>query len=272
MFDKALVPFDGSTQVDRILPYVARFAGGLHMPLVLASVLAPGPTSTLEQRREEAEHHLQEIVTRLIGAGVEATAVVAVGRPVQEIVRLVEQEGCNLILLPPRGEVAHAWGALGSITEKVMQASPVPILTIPSLEAAPDQSEGAPAQPPGRRVITHDEEEAARAPAMTPRSAAVHHHPPRVERQLAESVRDPGGRRRRYRGQWRVQRPSRLTGLVVKITRRVQRRRPQGAPPAWQPLSSPGRRGTAGAGAHGRRRTGAPEPSGTLMGRACECI
>jgi len=51
MFDKALVPFDGSTQVDRILPYVARFAGGLHMPLVLASVLAPGPTSTLEQRR-----------------------------------------------------------------------------------------------------------------------------------------------------------------------------------------------------------------------------
>ena len=144
MFDKALVPFDGSTQVDRILPYVARFAGGLHMPLVLASVLAPGPTSTLEQRREEAEHHLQEIVTRLIGAGVEATAVVAVGRPVQEIVRLVEQGGCNLILLPPRGEVAHAWGALGSITEKVMQASPVPILTIPSLEAAPDQSKGAP--------------------------------------------------------------------------------------------------------------------------------
>jgi len=95
MFHKALVPFDGSMQVDRILPYVARFAGGLHMPLVLASVLAPGPTSTLEQRREEAEHHLQEIVTRLIGAGVEATAVVAVGRPVQEIVRLVEQGGAT---------------------------------------------------------------------------------------------------------------------------------------------------------------------------------
>ena len=116
-----------------------------------------------------------------------------------------------------------------------------------------------PAPPPGRRVITHDEA-AARAPAMTPRDAAGRHHQPRVERQLAESVRDPGGRRRRYRGQWRVQRPSRLTGLVVQVTRMGQRRRPQGAPPAWQPLSSPWRRGTAGAGAHGRRRTGLQSP------------
>jgi len=144
MFDRALIPFDGSTQFATILPYVARFAGGLNMPLVLASVLAPGPTATLEQRRQEADGHLQEIVARLTGTGVEATAVVAVGRPVQEMVRLVEQEGCNLILLLPRGEGAQAWGALGSITEKVLQASPVPILTIPSSAAAPDRSEGAP--------------------------------------------------------------------------------------------------------------------------------
>jgi nucleotide-binding universal stress UspA family protein len=144
MFDRALIPLDGSTQFATILPYVARFAGGLNMPLVLASVLAPGPTATLEQRRQEADGHLQEIVARLTGTGVEATAVVAVGRPVQEMVRLVEQEGCNLILLLPRGEGAQAWGALGSITEKVLQASPVPILTIPSPAAAPDRSEGAP--------------------------------------------------------------------------------------------------------------------------------
>src|SRR5262249_38173988 len=144
MFDKALVPFDGSTQLDSILPYVARFAGSLNMPLVLASVLAAGPTPTLEQRRQEADGHLQEAVTRLAGARVEATAVVAVGRRVQEIVRLVEQEGCNLMLLLPRGEASHPWGALGSITEKVIQASPVPILAIPSQGEAPDRSEAGP--------------------------------------------------------------------------------------------------------------------------------
>ena len=139
-----LIPFDGTTQIDQLLPSVTRFAGGLQMPLVLASVLAPEPTATLEQRRQEADRHLQELVTRLTGAGVEATAVVAVGRPVQEIVRLVEQEECNLLLLLPRGAVAHAWGALGSITEKVMQAAPVPVLTMPAPGAAPNRSEGGP--------------------------------------------------------------------------------------------------------------------------------
>ena len=143
VFDKALVPFDGSTQTDRVLSYMTRLARGMNMPLVLASVLAPGARSALDQMRQEVDRHLQEIVTRLTESGVEATAVVAVGRPVQELVRLAEQEGCNLILLPPRGEASHAWGALGNIREKVIQASPVPILTIPLHEATPDQSIGA---------------------------------------------------------------------------------------------------------------------------------
>lgn len=142
MFTKALIPFDGSTQVDRVLPYMAGLAGGLNMPLVLASVLAPGSRPTLEQMRQDVDRHLQEIVTRLAGAGVEATTVVAVGRPVQEIVRLAEQEGCNLILLPPRREASHGWGALGSITAKVIQASPVPILTMPPQEAEADRADG----------------------------------------------------------------------------------------------------------------------------------
>jgi nucleotide-binding universal stress UspA family protein len=143
VFDKALVPFDGSTQTDRVLSYMTRLARGMNMPLVLASVLAPGAKSALEQMRQEVDRHLQEIVTRLTEAGVEATAVVAVGRPVQEIVRLAEQEGCNMILLPPRGDASHAWGALGRLTEKIIQASPVPVLTLPLPEATADQSAGA---------------------------------------------------------------------------------------------------------------------------------
>jgi nucleotide-binding universal stress UspA family protein len=122
---------------------MTRLARGMHMPLVLASVLPPGARSALEQMRQEVDRHLQEIVTRLTEAGGEATAVVAVGRPVQELVRLAKQEGCNMILLPPRGDASHAWGALGRITEKIMQASPVPVLTIPLHEATADQSAGA---------------------------------------------------------------------------------------------------------------------------------
>jgi nucleotide-binding universal stress UspA family protein len=144
MFDKALVLLDGSAQADGVLPYVARLVRALNRPLVLATALESGPAPTLERRRQEMDRHLQEVVTRLAGIGVEATSVVAVGRPVQEIVRLAEQEGCTLILLPRQRDEARARGALGSLTEKVIQASPVPILTIPPQEAALAWSDGSP--------------------------------------------------------------------------------------------------------------------------------
>jgi transposase len=94
-------------------------------------------------------------------------------------------------------------------------------------------------QKKGRRVSKHDdqaESDAARARAKTPGYAAVRQQHPRVERQLADMVRDHDGRRSRYWGQWRVKVQYLLTGLVVHVKRMVKRLRPQGAPPAWQPV------------------------------------
>ena len=91
-------------------------------------------------------------------------------------------------------------------------------------------------QQKGRRVIKHADQaeyDAARARATTPGSALVRQQHPRVERQRADLVRDHDGRRRRYRGQWRVQVQSLLTGLVVHVKRLVKQLCPQGAPPAW---------------------------------------
>ena len=64
----------------------------------------------------------------------------------------------------------------------------------------------------------------------------MRHQHPRGERQLAEIVRDHGGRRSRYRGQWRVQIQYLLTGLVVNVKRMGKLLRRQGAQPAWQPV------------------------------------
>ena len=122
----------------------------------------------------------------------------------------------------------------------------------------------------GRRVIKHDDQaeyDAARARATTPDSTGGRQQHPRVERQLADIVRDHGGRRRRYRGQWRVPVQSLLTGLVVNVKRMVKLLRRQGAQPAWQPVESSLWRGTSMAWAHARRGTGAPGPSGASARR-----
>ena len=125
-------------------------------------------------------------------------------------------------------------------------------------------------QPTGRRVITPAdpaEDDAARARAKTPGDAAVRQHHPRVDRQRAARGRDHDGRRRRSWGPWRVTVPSRLTGLVVHVTRRVTHLRPQGAPPAWPPVSASCGWKTHVVRPHARRRTPPSCPSGTSRRR-----
>jgi hypothetical protein len=100
--------------------------------------------------------------------------------------------------------------------------------------ACPLQAQCLPTLPQqkGRSVIKNDYQtayDAARARAATDRYAAVRRQHPRVERKLADIVRYHGGRRSRYRGQWRVKIQYLLTGLVVNVKRMVKLLYPAGA-------------------------------------------
>jgi transposase len=100
--------------------------------------------------------------------------------------------------------------------------------------ACPLQAQCLPTLPQqkGRSVTKNDYQaayDAARARAATDRYAAVRRQHPRVERKLADIVRYHGGRRCRYRGQWRVNIQYLLTGLVVNVKRMVKLLCPAGA-------------------------------------------
>jgi DDE family transposase len=100
--------------------------------------------------------------------------------------------------------------------------------------ACPLQAQCLPTLPQqkGRSVTKNDYQaayDAARARAATDRYAAVRRQHPRVERKLADIVRYHGGRRCRYRGQWRGNIQYLLTGLVVNVKRMVKLLCPAGA-------------------------------------------
>ncbi len=137
MFERIMLPLDGSTEAERILPYVLRLARGLKTPLVVTSVLDAGAPSNLERAKADADGYLKGVVTRLVAEGVEATSVIAVGRPAEEIVRVAERQGCDLIVLSTQGRSRTSRGRVGSVTEKVIHASLVPTLAIPPQEAEP---------------------------------------------------------------------------------------------------------------------------------------
>ena len=138
MFNKVLVPLDGSGESEGILPYVSQLARGLDIPMVLLMAIdrsAAGRQHTgkllysydLETR---ARDRFKKVMSRLNIEDVHGKTVVLYGNPADEIVAVGENEGCDLIAMSTHGRNFLARGILGSVTDKVVHTSEVPVLTI----------------------------------------------------------------------------------------------------------------------------------------------
>ncbi len=197
MFQKLLVPLDGTELAEGILPYVSQLARGFDIPIVLLSVVDPdtvrmpersqtaheavqsgenmpspgalygarppvdtpthgdsqgvtaheagGPYASqiFERVETEIKRGLDAVVKRLNEAGVKAQSVVSFGKPAEEIVRVAEHEGCDLIAMSTHGRNALGRGILGSVTDKIIHSSNLPTLTMTPERAKEYGEEGA---------------------------------------------------------------------------------------------------------------------------------
>jgi len=117
--------------------------GGIKGPVIMRQALSPEkpPVTTHEmeppyaaqffERTElKVRKRMQPLVDSLAKDGVAAQLAVSFGHPAEEILRVAEAKGCDLIAMSTRGRNVLARGILGSVTDKVIHASPVPVLTI----------------------------------------------------------------------------------------------------------------------------------------------
>ena len=94
------------------------------------------PISIKEYAIQSAENHLQDIVNRLAKDDTTATAVVAVGTPVDEINRTIDDHRVDLVVMGTHGRTGLRHLMAGSVTERVVRTSKVPVLTIRHPESA----------------------------------------------------------------------------------------------------------------------------------------
>lgn len=88
------------------------------------------PISVKQYAIDSAEAHLQDIADRLARDGVTARGVVVIGAPVDEINRAVERERADLIVMGTHGRTGFRHLVAGSVAERVVRSSNVPVLTI----------------------------------------------------------------------------------------------------------------------------------------------
>lgn len=129
MYERILVPLDGSELAEGALPYVEGLAGRLHSEVILFTVRVPGDWLALPLRA-----YLEKRAGELQSLGIKASPLVVQGNAANEILDFAEKNDINLIIISTHGHTGPSIWPLGSITNKVLQKSRIPILLIRSRE------------------------------------------------------------------------------------------------------------------------------------------
>ena len=140
MYEKIVVPLDGSKVGEAALPYVeelvSKMSPEIKVEVVLVQVLGSIAPPTLagestmsipytmqqtEQRNEQAIDYLDKIGEALRNKGATVTTKVAVGEAPQEIVKVAEETNANLIAMSTHGRSGFSRWAFGSVTDRVLR-------------------------------------------------------------------------------------------------------------------------------------------------------
>jgi nucleotide-binding universal stress UspA family protein len=138
MFKRVVVPLDGSSVAEEILPFLAQIAGPLDLEVTLLCVVVPVPPQAVEGTRhiviEDVEARFADARRRLlpIAAGLEASGVrVAIdvrrGEPVAEILEGAKAAKADLIAMTTHGRSGLGRLLFGSVAEAVLRRSDVPV-------------------------------------------------------------------------------------------------------------------------------------------------
>ncbi|OAN46468.1 universal stress protein UspA [Chloroflexus islandicus] len=131
---RILVPLDGSALSEQVLPHAQALASLDGARLILARVMARRRRSdepSDAEQKQQIEAYLQEIANRLEAQGVPADiAVGAAEQPARALLTLSRELQVDAIALATRGQGGWQRIMVGSTADKVIRASPIPVLAV----------------------------------------------------------------------------------------------------------------------------------------------
>jgi len=168
MYQKILIPLDGSKLAECTLPYAEKIASNCGtQEVILVSVTerikvthifhdagttfgqqmldysvgsnVPSPdmptsdslfTEVIGKMDKQAQKYLDRIAKDLEAKGIKVKTKVLRGDPAGEIVAQAEEDVCDLIVMASHGRSGPTRWALGSVTDKVFRKSCVPVLMV----------------------------------------------------------------------------------------------------------------------------------------------
>ena len=138
MYQRMLVPLDGSELAEVVFTYAKELAGRLDLEVILLHVCSPGERELVPLHRayveraaeivkRQSEEVQQETGKKPGGRTVEARGELVVGHPAEEILRYADENKIDLILMATHGRSGVRRWAVGSVADKVLRTSKTPV-------------------------------------------------------------------------------------------------------------------------------------------------
>lgn len=131
---RILVPLDGSARAEQVLAPVQSLAALDGARITLARVLVQrrgADQADVTAQKQEIETYLQALATRLEAQGVPADiAVGTADQPARALLTLSRELQVDAMALATRGQGSWQRMVMGSVADKIIRASPVPVLVV----------------------------------------------------------------------------------------------------------------------------------------------
>lgn len=135
MYDKILLPLDASPTDRAIIEHIKKLAGIMHSQVVLFHV-ATGASAQFRgadaagKEIDESRAYLERVQAEFEAANIPAMAELGYGEPAKEIIKWIQEKGCDLVAMATHGHKLLADIALGTTASRVQHNVSVPVLLL----------------------------------------------------------------------------------------------------------------------------------------------
>ena len=140
---KVLWPTDFSSSAQKALPYVTsltmKYGAEIHVLYVIEDIAHHESwygdfdiahiNKLMQWADKSANKRINQICEKYLEGCPTYIKHIAIGDPAQEILKLIDKEKVDMVVMASKGE--KGLFGFGSVTEKVLKNSPIPVTTIP---------------------------------------------------------------------------------------------------------------------------------------------
>ena len=144
LFNKILMPLDGSDVGEAALPYITELTKKVTTEVSLLQVIAPGQhvhtvggldyvrftEQQVEAMKADAKQYLEKVVNKLAGTRGTIRCEVRIGDTAQELIKFADETNTRLVAISTHGRSGIRQWIFGSVAYKILEAGNIPVLLV----------------------------------------------------------------------------------------------------------------------------------------------